>query len=384
MTLVTAHFIPVFLRQDIYLDALKQSCLMTTPPAAAISPHCMTHHSTEVCQLSSTCSTSYMEAHDKLHSDPEAVETVTASTNGAIDPYRFNMFMSDLLAERGSDIKQMHGTLSIQGYGNHGTYFKFEGAQKSVRFGPTAGMVGSDNDQACASEVTFSGHGLSAKDLQEALDSCAWLPVAPGWTEHIAPGYHQPFYFHQATGRKQWQRPAVVEAQPASPFIVHPQSPVTLAGISSATGLSRPSSYASELSDHSLENASVRMRQPPKMAATRSAVSCPCDASDACTAVFDIRCRKEVRSAKRTRDEDVTSKLADLDVDEGCMALFDSASELESAKGGQGKRQQRKASSAEHLQQGVQQVKAGLRRSNSCPWTPKQFQYCTQLAAFGY
>lgn len=55
-----------------------------------------------------------MEAHDKLHSDPEAVETVTASTNGAIDPYRFNMFMSDLLAERGSDIKQMHGTLSIQ------------------------------------------------------------------------------------------------------------------------------------------------------------------------------------------------------------------------------------------------------------------------------
>lgn len=331
----------------------------------------------------------------------------------------------------------------MQGYGNHGTHFKFEGAKNSVRFGPTAGMVGSENDQACASQVTFCGHALSAKvgaamsclllmpqsisaapafpacpsccacmrctllqhacstnayvadgcmlssfcvsqDLQEALDSCAWLPVAPGWTEHIAPGYHQPFYFHQATGRKQWQRPAVVEAQPASPFRVHPLSPVTLAGVSSAAGLSRPPSYASELSDHSLENASVRTRQQPKTAATRSAVSCPCDASDACTAVFDIRCRKEVRSAKRTRDEDVTSKLADLDVNEGCMALFDSASELESARGGQGKRQQRKTSSAEHLQQGVQQVKAGLRRSNSCPWTPKQFEYCTQLAAIGY
>ncbi len=51
----------------------------------------------------------------------------------------------------------------MQGYGNHGTYFKFEGAQNSVRFGPTAGMVSSDNDQACASQVTFSGHGLSAK-----------------------------------------------------------------------------------------------------------------------------------------------------------------------------------------------------------------------------
>ena len=73
-----------------------------------------TTSSLQVCQLSSTCSTSYTEAHDKLHSDPEAVETVTVSTNGAIDPYRFNMFMSDLLAERGSDIKQMHGTLSIQ------------------------------------------------------------------------------------------------------------------------------------------------------------------------------------------------------------------------------------------------------------------------------
>lgn len=70
--------------------------------------------SLQVCQLSSTCSTSYTEAHDKLHSEPAAVETVTVSTNGAIDPYRFNMFMSDLLAERGSDIKQMHGTLSIQ------------------------------------------------------------------------------------------------------------------------------------------------------------------------------------------------------------------------------------------------------------------------------
>ncbi|KAL0049418.1 hypothetical protein WJX82_001832 [Trebouxia sp. C0006] len=314
--LVTPQLIPVFLGRDILPDALKQLCLMTTPSAAASSHPSMTHRSTEVCQLSSTCSTSYAEAHDKLHSDPAAVETVIVSTNGAIDPYRFNMFMSDLLAERGSDIKQMHGTLGIQGYGNHGTHFKFEGAKNSVRFGPTAGMVGSENDQACASQVTFCGHALSAKDLQEALDSCAWLPVAPGWTEHIAPGYHQPFYFHQATGRKQWQRPAVVEAQPASPFRVHPQ--------------------------------------------------------------------KEVRSAKRTRDEDVTSKLADLDVNEGCMALFDSASELESARGGQGKRQQRKTSSAEHLQQGVQQVKAGLRRSNSCPWTPKQFEYCTQLAAIGY
>lgn len=44
----------------------------------------------------------------------EAVSSVTVAVQAPIDPYRFNMFMSDLLAERGSDIKQMHGVLSIQ------------------------------------------------------------------------------------------------------------------------------------------------------------------------------------------------------------------------------------------------------------------------------
>ncbi len=69
----------------------------------------------QACQTgSAACLTSYSEAHNRLHSEAEALSTVTVAVAGPIDPYRFNMFMSDLLAERGSDIKQMHGVLSIQ------------------------------------------------------------------------------------------------------------------------------------------------------------------------------------------------------------------------------------------------------------------------------
>lgn len=222
------------------------------------------------------------------------------------------------------------------------------------------------------------------QDLQEALDSCAWLPVAPGWTEHYAPGIQQPFYVHQATGRKQWLRPAAVEAQPASPFRSHLQaSSVTLASQSATPQLARPPSYASELSDNSLEATSMRMQQRLHRSEARSAVSCPCNASDACAAVFDIRCREKVYHAKRTRDEDVTSKLADLDFSEGCMALFDSASELEAARTGQGKVHKRKMTSTEQFKQDMREAKEGLRRSNSCQWMPRQLQHGSQTAAFG-
>ena len=60
------------------------------------------------------CPTSYSHAHGRLQTVMEAASTVTVAVQAPIDPYRFNMFMSDLLAERGSDIKQMHGILSIQ------------------------------------------------------------------------------------------------------------------------------------------------------------------------------------------------------------------------------------------------------------------------------
>ena len=84
------------------------------------------------------------------------------------------------------------------------------------------------------------------------------------------------------------------------------------------------------------------------------------------------------------RNEDVNSKLAELDVSAGCVALFDSASEIESARIGQGTKLQRKASSEAHIKQDVQRGKQKLRRSNSWSWTPKQFECSSQLAALGY
>ena len=48
MLAVTPQLLPVFLRRDIRLEALKHLCLMTTPSAAAFSPHSVTHRFTEV------------------------------------------------------------------------------------------------------------------------------------------------------------------------------------------------------------------------------------------------------------------------------------------------------------------------------------------------
>lgn len=219
------------------------------------------------------------------------------------------------------------------------------------------------------------------QDLQEALDSCTWLPVAPGWTEHFAPGIHQPFYHHQATGRKQWQRPAAVETEPAAPLRTQSQSAVLLASQAAAPQLARPSSYTSEVSDTSLESFSFRRKQKRSRLQARSAVSCPCDASDACAAVFDIRCKEDERNAKRIRDEDVTSKLADLEIEESAIPLFDSASELEAAQAGQGKLQSKTIRSNVQSRQATQQLKEGLRRSSSCPWNPNQLEYVRQLSA---
>ena len=86
-------------------------------------------------------------------------------------------------------------------------------------------------------------------------------------------------------------------------------------------------------------------------------------------AVFEIRSRTDLQTAKQARDEDVTSKLADLDIREGCMALFDSASELEMRKTGFGKDlRKRKLTSAQQLRHKMQRAKHGLRRSHSCQW----------------
>ena len=218
---------------------------------------------------------------------------------------------------------------------------------------------------------------ITMQDLQEALDSCTWLPVAPGWTEHFAPGIQQPFYFHQATGRKQWQRPAAVETEPTTPLRGQSQSTFSV----SSQQLSRPSSYTSEAPDSSLKSAAIRMKQKRSRSQARSAVSCPCDASDACAAVFDMRNKEDQRASKRIRDEEVTSRLADLQVQDSATQLIDSASELAAARAGASKFEHSKLSSSLQPEQNKQQVKESLRRSSSCPWTPKQFEYVRNLSA---
>lgn len=59
---------------------------------------------------SDACST----AAQQLVAEPEPQLNVSIEVVGLIDPYRFNMFVADLLAERGSDIKRMSGVLSVQ------------------------------------------------------------------------------------------------------------------------------------------------------------------------------------------------------------------------------------------------------------------------------
>ena len=43
-----------------------------------------------------------------------ATLAISVQVEGSLDPYCFNMFMGDLLAEHGKDIKCMKGILNIQ------------------------------------------------------------------------------------------------------------------------------------------------------------------------------------------------------------------------------------------------------------------------------
>lgn len=60
------------------------------------------------------------------------------------------------------------------------------------------------------------------QDLQEALNTCTWEPVAAGWTEYYSEG--RPFYVHQATGYKQWDRPAATHVPAVTFALTHTQA----------------------------------------------------------------------------------------------------------------------------------------------------------------
>jgi len=80
----------------------------------------------------------------------------------------------------GASLVEVH----MQGYGNHGTHFKFEGAQKTVRFGPTVGTA-SDSVHPVASQVSFSGHHLSEKVSLLPVQYLSCLQVL----SNLAPDY---------------------------------------------------------------------------------------------------------------------------------------------------------------------------------------------------
>lgn len=130
--------------------------------------------------------------------------TITVQAEAALDPYRFNMFMADLLSEHGKQITHMAGTLNVQVTNEVTRHFKIEGAQQTVRFGPCSPSAKSN--ARTHSSLSFTGLDLLQQELQEALNTCLWQALPTGWTEYFSG--QRPFYVHHATAAKQWQRPA--------------------------------------------------------------------------------------------------------------------------------------------------------------------------------
>ncbi|DBA95156.1 TPA: hypothetical protein ACH3X1_015709 [Trebouxia sp. C0004] len=147
---------------------------------------------------------------------------ITVQAKGSLDPFRFNMLMRDLLAEHGHDITWMSGVLYIQDSEESKTQFNFEGAHWTVTFGRCGAHL--QESHSPSSQITFMGLKIPEQDLQKALDTCTWEPVAAGWTEYYSEG--RPYYVHQATGYKQWDRPAVNDVPAVSFAVTHTQAPL--------------------------------------------------------------------------------------------------------------------------------------------------------------
>lgn len=139
----------------------------------------------------------------RLH-DASGVGSVGITARGALDKYRFNAFMRDLLSERARDIFRSKGVLCIKDQEN--TKFVFQGVHETVCFGPAAS--GWPDEEEPINQIVFIGRSLNRKDLAEGLRSCVWVPLPDGWTEHHDPRSGRPYYVDGSTGAKQWDRPA--------------------------------------------------------------------------------------------------------------------------------------------------------------------------------
>lgn len=139
----------------------------------------------------------------KLH-DVSGVGSVGITARGALDKYRFNAYMRDLLSEKARDIFRSKGVLCIKG--QEQTKFVFQGVHETVCFGPaTSGWA---EGEEAVNQIVFIGRNLNRKDLVEGLRSCVWVPLPDGWVEHHDKKSGQPYYVHTASGKKQWDRPA--------------------------------------------------------------------------------------------------------------------------------------------------------------------------------
>lgn len=81
------------------------------------------------------------------------------TARGALDKYRFNMFMRDLLGEKARDIFRSKGVLCI--HGQEVTKFVFQGVHETICFGPAAS--GWQPGEAQINQVVFIGRNLDRK-----------------------------------------------------------------------------------------------------------------------------------------------------------------------------------------------------------------------------
>ncbi|EFN58314.1 hypothetical protein CHLNCDRAFT_142328 [Chlorella variabilis] len=154
----------------------------------------------------------------KLH-DLSGVGSVGITARGALDKYRFNMFMRDLLGEKARDIFRSKGVLCIKG--QEAVKFVFQGVHETICFGPAAS--GWQAGEEPINQIVFIGRDLDRKALAEGFRSCVWVDLPEGWTEHHDPRSKQPYYVNGATGAKQWDRPLIACALVQSTEASHQQ-----------------------------------------------------------------------------------------------------------------------------------------------------------------
>ncbi|PNW72038.1 hypothetical protein CHLRE_16g685000v5 [Chlamydomonas reinhardtii] len=112
------------------------------------------------------------------------VSAVTVTAEGALDEYRFNMFMNDLMAEKKSDIVGFKGVLCVQGCGN--TKFVVRGSREGLGYGP-AEQEWQPLEQRI-NQMVFIGRGLDREELTAGFSTCVHAPAPPAVPLPLWPG----------------------------------------------------------------------------------------------------------------------------------------------------------------------------------------------------